>query len=114
MAQEIDPRHLVIIELHGCVTLGKRNVARPSLRGGGQLGLGVFFVKTLGRQAKEIWTDCWNTFGCRCCLVSSKRDAGRGTQSLCLRRSTRTNGFASGVGSACVGQLNRSRKSRKN
>ena len=71
-------------------------------------------MKTLGRQAKDIWTDCWNTFGCRCCLVSSKRDAGRGTQSLCLRRSRRTNGFASRVGSACVGQLNRSRKSRKN
>ena len=70
-------------------------------------------MKTLGRQAKEIWTDCWNTFGCRCCLVSSKRDAGRGTQSLCLRRSMRNNGFASGVDSACVGQLNRSRKSLK-
>ena len=70
-------------------------------------------MKTLGRQTKEIWTDCWNTSGCRCCLVSSKRDAGRGTQSLCLRRSTRTNGFASGVDSACVGQLNRSRKSLK-
>ena len=41
MAQENDPRHLVIIELHGSVTLGKRNVARPSLRGGGQLGLGA-------------------------------------------------------------------------
>ena len=29
------------------------------------MGVGSSLVKTLGRQAKEIWTDCWNTFGCR-------------------------------------------------
>ena len=46
--------------------------------------------------------------------MSSEKDAGRGTQSLCLRRRPRNNGFASGVDAACVGQLNRSRKSRKN